>query len=380
LLGLERYRDASRVLLSLNTVEYKQKARHVLQWVLENEKGNYDFLALHSMIIDDKGPMQLPCVSFLSPKVMIKDTNVSNRGKGVFAMAELQEGELVIASKPELVIFNSDLTGLRIDWAPGWDEDGLDCTADTLLMQRLAGRVLANDEQRKRLLSLSRGMHEVRTAHDEAALLQLLQVVKTNRFTASEPWEDKSTGTGIWITPSRLNHACNASCSWCTIGDMLFVRCQRRVAAGEELTISYCNPTDGVQERLDSLFSRHGFVCKCELCTVEKNCARGPEDYNRRLALAKTLSSRAKPDFQMLLKLHTSAFEYLSSAEYCSLRHTQTEHAMAACAACYKLQHLSEAKQWLQRARQAFVLQWGSDLGVFKLFAQKRGLADAGLF
>ncbi|CAE8636656.1 unnamed protein product [Polarella glacialis] len=173
------------------------------------------------------------------------------------------------------------------------------------------------------------------------------------------------------MDPARLNHACDANCSWCTVGDMLFVRCQREVASGEELTIPYCNPTDAVEDRRDFLKGRHGFVCCCGLCEAQKSA----EAYNRDVALAEACEARG--DWEASLVHHTAAFKFLASREYCSQRQTQLEHCMAANAACHRLRQAKSAHFWLQEARKSFALQWGDDPEAFRLYAEQCGALGA---
>jgi hypothetical protein len=50
------------------------------------------------------------------------------------------------------------------------------------------------------------------------------------------------------------------------LGDFMFVRARRPLSAGEELTFSYCDPLDPLDERRDEMQRRCGYQCACELC------------------------------------------------------------------------------------------------------------------
>jgi len=373
--ALGRYKDAARILFGLQTAESIQKAGAMMKRAREQESGDFDFLALHRA--DASAPTRFPCASYFNPRVAVMGTE--DRGKGVFAREALSVGELVMGSKAECIIFNSDLSGKRLRRVPGWDEDGEDSTADTLLMQSLAEGVLMSTERRERLLGLSCGEGEAVPGQGDAALLRLLHVVKTNRFTANQPWDGGVAGTGLWLEPSRLNHACDANCSWCNIGDMMFVRCQRTVAIGEELTIPYCNPTDSRESRREFLNNRHGFLCNCKLCQMQSDGQFGACSYERDVDMAEACEAQCKPDYVKALGHRSSAFEFLASSQlYCSQRQAQTEHAMHANAACHKLGRQREAQSWLVAAKEAFALQWGSQPGVFNLYACHCGVVGAG--
>lgn len=367
LIGLKRYRDAVQ---ALSALQMKEKMRDVLQLVKEGEWGDYDLLSLH--IGDAVGPTRFSCATFVSPRVAIRNAGV--KGKGVFALEPLSAGELIMGSKAEVIIFNSDLVGKAVCRAPGWDEGGVDGTADTILMQHLAKGVLRDADRRRALLELSRGRHEAETSDDEAALLRLLQVVEVNRFSAFGPWEGPLVGTGLWIAPSRFNHACDASCTWYNVGDMLFVRCQRSVAVGEELTIAYCNPTDSLPLRQEFLRSRHGFTCSCKLCTEQSSGCIGAARYERDVNAAESFEEAGKMNLEASLQYRIAAFEFLQCPKYCSLRHTQVEHAIAAYLSCQKLGRAEDAVKWLQCAQRSFTLQWGEHPGVFDMFLCSRGI------
>lgn len=368
LVGMGRYREAVRALLVLKTPESREKVAQVLQRVRECEKGEYDFLALHTA--DTDGPTRFPCASYFSPRIAVK--GVTGCGKGVIAEAVLSAGELIMAGKAEHIIFNSEIVGRNIVRVPGWDDDGEDCMASTLLMQGLARATHSDADRRKSLLELSRGRSEASTDDDEAELLRLLQLVQANRFTTFGPWDGASTGTGIWLAPSRLNHACNANCSWCTIGDLIFVRCQREVQTGEELTIAYCNPTDSFDLRQEFLWKHHNFTCGCRLCNAQRGDAPRADIYGHILSKALACEAKEVQDYQKALNFRTKAFEFLRSSDYCSMRQEQADHATAASAACCKLKRPEDARSWLQSAKQAFALQWGCHSGVWELYAQDR--------
>mmetsp|Transcript_103100 Transcript_103100/g.204749 ORF Transcript_103100/g.204749 Transcript_103100/m.204749 type:complete len:548 (+) Transcript_103100:92-1735(+) len=339
----------------------------------EGQRGDYDFLALHE--VDASGPSRFPCASYLNPRVAV--VQLADRGKGVVTQEALSVGELVMGSKAEHILFHNELAGQSLCRAPDWDEDGLDCAADTLLAQCLAKDVLTNAEHRAALLGLSHGVDQ--STPDDPTLLQLLRVVKTNRFTACQPWDGPTRGTGLWLNASRLNHACDANCSWCTIGDMMFIRCQRPIAVGEELTIPYCSPTDSVEDRRNFLRSRHGFTCHCNLCEAQSAGAHGAEEYCLHVAKAERCQAQRIPDWKAVLFHTAAAFEFLSLPAYSSQRQAQTEHGIAASKAGQRLGQPETAQFWLQRAKASFALQWGGNPDVFNLYATRCGVIGADL-
>jgi len=353
------------VLLPLRTHASGARAKQMMQWVKESEQGKYDFLALHTSNAQD-AMIRFPCVSFQNAKVAIRHTG--DRGDGIFAVDALSAGDLIVGSKADCVLFSSEIVGKEFVKAPGWDGDA----GCALLTRRLASQVRCQDGRLDELLRMSRGAHEATTDADEAPMLRLTQVVQANRHVAYKPWEGSPVGTGLWHTASKFNHACDANCSWHTVGDMLFVRCQRDVDAGEELTISYVLPTTEVKERQEYLESHQSFTCRCNLCMTDLAGGPGCEKYLRVEAMIEGSERKSAPDEGKTLKLQAAAFDFLQAPSYCSLHGVQVGHAMDACIAAYKLNRVGEAREWLQRARRAFALHYGEHPGVFELFVRAR--------
>jgi hypothetical protein len=79
--------------------------------------------------------------------------------------------------------------------------------------------------------------------------------------------EGLSSGSGLWIHESLFNHSCAPNCTWVQIGDHMFIRSARPIAAGEELCVTYLSKLDTYQARVGK-FARwaDGFKCQCEWC------------------------------------------------------------------------------------------------------------------
>jgi SET and MYND domain-containing protein len=60
------------------------------------------------------------------------------------------------------------------------------------------------------------------------------------------------------------------------MGDFMFVRARRPLAAGEELTFSYMDPMTPFKDRSHQIMRDHGFVCTCELCLDQEQLEQEP--------------------------------------------------------------------------------------------------------
>jgi len=89
---------------------------------------------------------------------------------------------------------------------------------------------------------------------------ELLAVLIANNYATP------NGGAALFLTGSMLNHSCKPNC---TLIGYMFVA-SRDIAAGEELTVSYC-PADMESEiRRKLLLRNYGFECTCELCCSNK--------------------------------------------------------------------------------------------------------------
>lgn len=79
-----------------------------------------------------------------------------------------------------------------------------------------------------------------------------------------------NTGSGIWIMPSYINHACwgPGSVYRTFIGDMMVVRATMDMKEGEQITFGYISHDGNIASRQKTIES-WGFTCNCCLCIFE---------------------------------------------------------------------------------------------------------------
>lgn len=87
-------------------------------------------------------------------------------------------------------------------------------------------------------------------------------------------------GVALMLGGTFFNHACNSNVEYSSNVDespRIGFRAQRKIAAGEELTISYVESSAPYQARQDALLGQYGFRCKCRKCAAEAPAdAAGP--------------------------------------------------------------------------------------------------------
>lgn len=75
-----------------------------------------------------------------------------------------------------------------------------------------------------------------------------------------------STGMSFDLTISVINHSCDPNAFAFFEGNRLHVRSLKPIAAGDEITLPYCNTMVGVLSRREGLQKSHFLTCSCE-CT-----------------------------------------------------------------------------------------------------------------
>ena len=127
-------------------------------------------------------------------------------------------------------------------------------------------RILANALSRFWTVSLT---EEQLTEWDEMTVIWTL-----NCF---EHADDPVTYASFFL-PSFMSHSCGPTAMWTTIADVVFIRSQRGLQSGDELTVSYLSEDFGLRPisvRRNHLQSTKFFLCDCPRCTSPVDDTRG---------------------------------------------------------------------------------------------------------
>ncbi|KNE60668.1 hypothetical protein AMAG_06039 [Allomyces macrogynus ATCC 38327] len=109
--------------------------------------------------------------------------------------------------------------------------------------------------------------------------------------------------TGLWLSPSFLNHACSHNAFWHTPTlDRMVVRTVVPVAKGTELTIAYRNAHDPFALRALALRERYAMTCMCPVCTADRR-------------VSETDRAARSADMERLSALATNVFEWAAEVD-----------------------------------------------------------------
>ena len=81
----------------------------------------------------------------------------------------------------------------------------------------------------------------------------------------------RKVGCALSVLMGWHNHDCSPNAqSTITPGGEVTLTALKDVKDGEELTISYVDPTQPLEERRKTLLAHYGFECKCMRCATEQ--------------------------------------------------------------------------------------------------------------
>lgn len=139
------------------------------------------------------------------------------------------------------------------------------------------------------LMLMAKAAHEYsQTKVDIATVLELICILKVNGLQLSTTYGDP---IGVFLDPTliMINHNCNGNVMVHRPGytnvigwphrvsqdkALLKLLPLRDIASGEELTISYVDPTEHVAARQKNLQQDYLFTCVCEKCNKDKAAAK----------------------------------------------------------------------------------------------------------
>ncbi|CAK1364786.1 unnamed protein product [Cercospora beticola] len=282
---LERFASAASFFenvleLDPKDTEAQSQLRRTKARLDEQASGQYNLELITKKLRKDPKLRILDHASFTS-KVEIKDA--SEKGRGLFATCDLEAGELVMCEKAFCV------AGLEEKAEESRVINLLDSTMSigthALRLVKVLQKLLYSPKQAARFLELCDGDYQPRPSPAlvdgvvPVDTFQVISALKANGFScpssaSSITMDEEDEGskcTGVWLISSAINHDCIGNVSRTFLGDMLLLRANRRISAGEELTMRYINPENTIEQFHEQLRRSWNFSCTCRLCTAEVN-------------------------------------------------------------------------------------------------------------
>ena len=113
----------------------------------------------------------------------------------------------------------------------------------------------------------------------------------------SEKWKDlrqSNRPAALYELPSFINHSCIASAHRLFFNDVLIVRADSAMKAGDEVTIAYFSQSENDEDPVNGIKSQRvwGFLCSCKLCAAKR--IDGPEVVEKCKALIKGVAEASQ--------------------------------------------------------------------------------------
>lgn len=196
------------------------------------------------------------------------------KGLGVFALHDLEIGDIVMREAPILKIDPPD-------YVRG---TGYPMALVTELVRREFDNLAPNEQEE--VMSLT--YHA--TAAEEATMDKLGIIFRTNAYNTDNQ-------IGLFPKIARINHSCrpNTSYYWSNKLNRRVVYASRKIKKGEEFFVSYIGLLSAHEDRQKRL-DRYGFKCSCEACAAEKAVRRISDERREEI-------SKAFTDFEPQLTL-----------------------------------------------------------------------------
>ncbi|CAM6110303.1 unnamed protein product [Calypogeia fissa] len=241
-----------------------------------------------------KGPL-IPCCDFVGP---VQISKVKNAGRGLIVTKDVAAGELLFVSNAIAMAF--------ILPEPSLLHQGLHYQSeheDEHLISKLAEVARCSPKARKQLYSLAfdncqldmripsmdlfrpggewtTGYSIEESAEVDVDILRIWGVAHYSALNLyghtadiSEYYDsERARRRGLWPLAAFMNHSCVPNCLRMHIGNAMFVRAARHIAAGEELTVNYFGLLDSLDTRQESA-KEWGFQCTCSRCEFEQGIA-----------------------------------------------------------------------------------------------------------
>ncbi|GAB1738703.1 hypothetical protein NU219Hw_g3499t1 [Hortaea werneckii] len=208
-------------------------------------------------------------------------------GRGLFAKKDFQPGDLIICEKA-FSTAHSDEEGSRTFafYNPKTRSTAKGIQAS--LLYNTVQKLLHNSSEANRFFDLHDGDYNPQCKAqmvDGVAAIDIFQtqaIIERNSFgfnsrisenlLENEAKKHQAAGnpsTGMWITASFMNHACDGNAARAFLGDMMLVRATKDIAKGQEILVPYLSPDMDHAVTLAPLQQHWGFTCHCAICTAE---------------------------------------------------------------------------------------------------------------
>lgn len=200
----------------------------------------------------------------------VKDT--PKKGRGLFASETIKAGQLILASKAFACVVDKDP---NIFLNMNFNKKLLHDRAQTQLVTNIAHTLKENPEKCQEVYNLYAGTEfsngkATESLDFQVDMSRIEAICRYNSFgvVGFGSVKVEQGVSGLWITPSFINHSCvDGNSFWTRSGDFLFVRAFHDIPKDHEILISYTPPFGPMPQ---TKLEKYNFVCDCRLCVRDR--------------------------------------------------------------------------------------------------------------
>ncbi|KAH9563444.1 hypothetical protein CY35_05G126100 [Sphagnum magellanicum] len=319
LLGLHQYREAHSILQQAaprapSDKDLQAALHESTVRVQQSVSGLFD---LSNFYLKGRYVGEFPsCADYIGP---IKVVEVGHgRGRGLVLKKHVEAGELLLVSNPiafmQLKGFNHH-RGVEVSqesirrkvqeaFAPIFTNPHISGSDSQKLHTLFDGETKLPVPPANLLTSNSRGRTVPMAPIDTSCISRIIQLNAFNgnatmgwrNLPSSADQQNKVENWGLWWLPSFINHSCMPNTSQILVGRALFIFASRDLQAGEEITRSYFDVFQPLQQRRDLSTKGWGFVCHCPRCKLEDALHTPLSQVTNHYAKLMEQTSRPKPE------------------------------------------------------------------------------------
>ncbi|RMY11407.1 hypothetical protein D0868_03153 [Hortaea werneckii] len=236
-------------------------------------------------------------------------------GRGLFVKKDFKSGDLILCEKAFSTAHSSEEGSKTVSfYIP--NARSIARGIQTSLLYNTVQKLMHNSSEANRFFDLYDGGYSPQCKAqmvDGVAAVDIFQtqaIIERNSFGFNSRISENllenevkkhqvagNPSTGIWITASYMNHACNGNAACAFLGDMMLVRATKDIPKGHEILIPYLSPDMDHAVTLAALQEQWGFTCHCAICAAETEVPQTQRE--KRTALVKKaeqMLSQHEPD------------------------------------------------------------------------------------
>lgn len=243
----------------------------------EQSSGGYDFLLMTKSVTEAR--KRLDHANYTAV-VEVRDTH--DKGRGLFARTDIKAGQLVLCEKAFCVAFDTD-SCVSQSMTYNFNTKTVTMGTHNSRLINTIHKMIHNPKQAQKFLELydggySRVKQVVRGGRLIVDTFQAQAALEHNGFACpsipdafvTDPATQAVSSTGVWLTPSAINHDCIGNVTRAFIGDMIVIRATKDINQDEEITFRYKNADVNIDKFQSDLQESWKFKCSCVLCTAEE--------------------------------------------------------------------------------------------------------------